>query len=707
VEIERVASQDLVVDSAVNDFISNLGQAVVVVLLVMVLFLGIRTGMVVASLIPVTVVMTLLIMSLLGLGLNQVTLASLIIALGMLVDNAIVMSESIMVRMEKGAKAVDAAIKAARELIVPLLTSSATTAAAFMAFFLAESVMGEMMGNIFVVVAAALFSSWLLSMTMIPLLCSYGIRVKTHEGQKRGIFERSNIHYERLLVWSLRRPYILIGGVVILFLVSIFLLSFVPVIFMPRSDRPIVTANVELPLGTSIGRTEDVVNDIEHFIADSLLANDSREEGVESWSSYVGEGAPKYDLGYIPPESSPNAAHILINSTSDAANDRIIRLVDNYIFDHFPDVTHQVSRLLVGGGSANPVAVRISGKEPERLYEIVDQVKSKLAEIPGTKNIADDWGMRTKKIMINVNPLTAQWAGVSNQDIAISLQTVLSGAQIGEYREGDEVIPVIMRSDQASGLDIEDLESLNIYAQQTGKSVPLTQVADLGVVWQASRIKRRDLYKTITITSDLRPGYTATDVTNVLESWLKEAQPGWGLGYRYEIGGDAEASARAMAAVVAKLPLSISIIILLLISQFNSVRKPLIIILTIPLGLIGVILGLLVARSYFGFMAFLGMISLSGIVINNAIVLLDRIKMEAEQFGRAPVEAIIVAAQQRFRPILLTTATTSLGLLPLWIGGGVMWEPMAISIIFGLLFATVLTLLFVPVLYKALFRVKS
>jgi multidrug efflux pump subunit AcrB len=333
-------------------------------------------------------------------------------------------------------------------------------------------------------------------------------------------------------------------------------------------------------------------------------------------------------------------------------------------------------------------------------------VKAKLAEIPGTKNISDDWGLRTKKIIVNIHPTKARLAGFTNQDIAVSLQTVLSGAQTGEYREGDKLIPIIMRSDNTGRLDIEDLESLNIYAQQTGVNVPLKQVADVNVVWQASKIKRRDLYKTITVTSDLQTGHTASDVANHLTPWLKKYNAEWGPGYKYEFGGDAEGSAKAMGAVIEKLPLSVFIIILLLIGQFNSVRKPAIILLTIPLGLIGVILGLLITGSYFGFLAFLGVISLSGIVINNAIVLLDRIEIEVEEHGRTQQDAIVEAAQQRFRPILLTTFTTSFGLIPLWLGGGIMWEPMAITIIFGLLFATVLTLLFVPVLYSIFFRVR-
>jgi multidrug efflux pump subunit AcrB len=263
-----------------------------------------------------------------------------------------------------------------------------------------------------------------------------------------------------------------------------------------------------------------------------------------------------------------------------------------------------------------------------------------------------------------------------------------------------------MRNQQSEAQDIDMLESLNIYSQFSGENVPLKQVADIRVVWEASRILRRDLYRTITVTSEVEDGYTAAAIMQQLFPRLKKEAESWPPGYQFTRGGEYEESADAMNAVAEKLPISVFIILLLLIGQFNSIRKSAIVMLTIPLGLIGVVAGLLLTNSYFGFMAFMGLISLAGIVINNAIVLLDRIKIEQNEFKRPPQEAIIVASQQRFRPILLTTATTSLGLIPLWIGGGILWRPMAITIIFGLLFATVITLLFVPVLYKSFFRIK-
>ncbi len=709
VDFIRAASQDEIVDISVMDFTGNLVQAIVVVLFTMLLFLGLRTGLVVASLIPTVILVTIMFMDMLGIGLNQVSLASLIIALGMLVDNAIVISESMMVKMEAGEEPVTAAISSSRELSVPLLVSSLTTAAAFLSFYLAESVMGEIMGQIFLVLTIALLSSWVLSLSIIPLLAVSFIKVKikdTQKPEKKGIFDILQKYYEVVLIWNLKRPFILIPVAVTLFAFSVWGISFLPFIFMPDSEKTVVSVNLELPIGTAIEKTDRIVEEIEDYIHSDLWVGGDRNEGVVSMSSYVGEGAPKYDLGYTPPEANAYSAHILINTSSTGINQLVIDGLDDFCLSKFPDLKSVVSRLKSGGASSDPIAIRVTGKIPEQLYPIVDSIKTKLREIPGTKTIADDWGMPVKKFIIKTDPIKAQLAGITNQDVAVSLQTILTGATIGDYREGDKVISILMINSDLKTLDVEQIEGLNITAQGSGQNVPLRQVADIDLVWEPAKILRRDLYRTMTVTTGLVSGYTASDVNGKLAPWLKEEQENWPTGYSFELGGESEDSGDAMGAVTENLPLSFFIIILLLIGQFNSLKKPAIVLLTIPLGLIGVVGGLLVAGSFFGFMAFLGIISLAGIVINNAIVLLDRIKIEIDEFNREPGAAIIAAGTQRFRPIILTTATTSLGLIPLWLGGGLMWEPMAIGIIFGLLFATVLTLLFVPVLYKVFFRVK-
>ena len=736
VAFTRSASQDMFVEKSVDDFVMNLIQSVAVVLAVMFLFLGMRTGVVVASLVPAVIVTTLLLMPFAGVGLNQISLAALIMALGMLVDNSIVMAESVVVKMEREEAALEASLASAAELRVPLLISSLTTSAAFLPFYLAQSTMGEIVGEIFVVITFALLSSWLFALTLVPLLGIYLIRVKEKGAEERGIFHRLNDAYLGILRFNLKRPWLLLLTIALLFGGAIRAKRYIPTIFMPDSERALVTANFELPIGTDIRVTEGVIAAIEAFITERFLvtadtkataprkaaasleggggdttanrevAEGQAPEGVTDFTAYIGQGAPKYDLGYTAPEKTTYTAHILINTTSAAANGAVIAALDAFCFDSFPDLTPTIKRLSTGGGSSDPVAVRISGKDQEKLYEIADSVKRRLEGIAGSKNVADDWGLKTKKIIVDVDQERGQLAGISNQDIALSLETLLKGRETGKYREGDKSLPIVMVDKSSERSGIEGLEGMNVYSQQTGASVPLSQVADLEIRWQPTKIKRRRQSRTITVISELQPGYTAASIVRELRPWLDKERATWGPGYTYELGGEAENSKEGMGSVIVNLPTAFFIIALLLIGQFNSLKKTAIVLLTIPLGLIGVVFGLLVARSYFGFFAFLGLISLAGIIINNAIVLLDRIQIEIDTAGRSPRDAIEAAARERFRPILLTTATTICGLIPLWLGGGIMFEPLAVGILFGLLFATVITLLFVPVMYRLFFSVK-
>ncbi|MEP1894210.1 MAG: efflux RND transporter permease subunit, partial [Cyclobacteriaceae bacterium] len=336
---------------------------------------------------------------------------------------------------------------------------------------------------------------------------------------------------------------------------------------------------------------------------------------------------------------------------------------------------------------------------------IAKRVKKKLSEITGTKNVKDDWGPKSKKLVIDIDQSRAQAAGISSQDIATSLRTVLDGFKTGEYREDDKSIPVIMRSDAGQQQSLETLETLNIYAQNSGKSVPLLQVAKIIPQWQYSKIKRLDLKRTVNISCELRDDGNASAITAEITPWLNEDRQNWPSNYSYQFGGDAKNTADNMGAVVAYLPLSGFIIVMLLIIQFNSIRKMVMVASTIPLGVIGVVIGLLTFQEPFGFMPFLGVISLCGIVINNAIVLIDRIEIEQNELKREVQDSVIAACLQRFRPILLATFTTVLGLVPLYLSGGEMWEGMAVSIMIGLLFGTVITLLFIPSFYSILFKV--
>ena len=396
---------------------------------------------------------------------------------------------------------------------------------------------------------------------------------------------------------------------------------------------------------------------------------------------------------------------MVINTTGPTANQYLMSSLEEYINQNHPDA--QVTARLIENGKAikNPVEVRVFGKDVDKLFTIVEQIKVKFASIDGLKTISDDWGQRTKKFTVNINQAKAKRAGVTSQDIAISLQTSLSGYEMTEYREGETSIPVILRTREADRQNIGRIETLSVFSQASGLSVPLAQVADIRIEWEPAKIFRRDRLKAVAVGAQLEGNFTAAEGFLQVEDWLNEQSQNWPSGYYFEYGGEKESSGDSSKSIAEKLPIAVFIIVILLVMQFNSLRKPFIILATIPLGVIGVIWGLVIADSFFGFMTLLGIISLAGIVINNAIVLLERIKLEIDINQRTPQQAIIEAAQRRMRPILLTTATTVLGLIPLYLGGGEMWEPMAVGIMAGLLFSTLLTLGFIPVLYALFYKI--
>jgi len=706
IEFDFVSFQPDDVDRKVESLTMNLYQAIGVVLLVMLLFLGLRTGLVVASLVPTAMLASIAMMGLLNIGLDMMSLASLMISLGLLVDNAIVMSELVMVQMTAGKKPIDAAVDAANELRVPLLTSSLTTSAAFLPIFLAESGVGEYCAPLFKVVSITLLCSWILSLTMIPMLCVLFIRVKdgTNNRPHETPFYRK---YRSFLITLLRHRTLTVVAIVVFFVIVMQGAAMIPNIFFPDNDKATFTAELNLPLGTPIERTQEITAEFEDYMKQEFLVNSARKDGIINWLTFIGQGPPSFVLGFMPEQANSGYACLVVNMTTGGPLlDSLVQEAEAYCIDHFPDVRPNIARLQYGPPTPFPVAIRLMGKEPDRLFAIADHVKARLAEIAGTKSIHDDWGLRTKKLVVDINQARAKRAGITNQDIAFSLQTALAGFEATQYREGDEIIPISLRTVAAERQDIDKLETINVYSQSTGQNVPLKQVADLNVVWESSKISRKDLFKVVTVKCAVTGDLTPIAAAMKMDKWLKEKQKEWDVGYKYELGGEMESSVEAQNSINEKLPIAGLLIVLLLVVQFNSIRRPLIILATIPLGFIGVVIGLIVLRSYFGFMTLLGVISLAGVVINNAIVLIDRIKIETEENGLDPQRAIIEAAQRRLRPILLTTATTIGGLLPLYLGGGPMWESMAIAIMFGLAFATVLTLGFVPVLYAIFFKVK-
>ena len=706
IEIEKIWFQADLVEKTVSSFTSSLLQAIVIVILVMVGFLGLRTGLVVGSLIPTTMVASFFVMQISGITINQISLTALIISLGLLVDNAIVIVESILVKRENGKDAITAAIEAGTELRTPLLVSSLTTVAAFMPIGMAKSAVGEYTADIFYVVGIALLTSWLMAMTFVPMLSTVALKLSPMKDDMDEAFSgRWYQFYRDLLGLALRCQYRFVLIIVLLFVLAINGLGMVREEFIAPSEDPVFSAKLEMPLGTSIESSQAIIAEVDTFIKDTYFAPETGEPLIRNWLTFIGEGGPRFQLSLNPPDPNPANTFIVANTYDGEDVAEVISGIDQYIRANHPDLAAQVKRLDNGPPVDYPIIVRISGNDIDTLYSLSDQVAEFLYTQPQVSSAQNSWGLQTKKLSVSVDQELARRSGVTSEDVAYSLRAGLTGIELTQYREGDELIPVTLRTVAADRQDFSKLDGLSVYSQSTGKNVPLKQVADVALVFEPGIIERRDRDRTLSLNIQLRPGATATEVTSILKPWLAEAALSWPAGHGYEIGGETESSGDANASIAAELPIAGMIILLLLVGQFNSLRRPAIILSTIPLGLIGVTFGLLVANSAFGFFTILGLIALCGIIINNAIVLLDRIAIEIRDFGRGQEDAIMNACQQRMRPILLTTATTVLGMMPLLWGGTAMFKPMAITIIFGLTFATALTLLVVPVLYAMFFRV--
>jgi multidrug efflux pump subunit AcrB len=713
VEVVRSASQDKVVDGQVNSFLVNLMQSVFIVLLVMFFFLGFRTGSLVAALLPMVILFTFFFLGLLDLGFNKVSLAALIISLGLLVDNGIVLSESILVQMDKGMKLREASIYSSKVLIIPLLISTLTTSSAFLPFALAETPMGEISSPLFWVVSLTLLSSWFLAFTFIPLLALLIVK-STPKDTKKGpnridrTMIRVNLWYNGVLFRVLKRPVVFLALIAVIFVGAIFSMKLLPFKLVPDSDRNLVTVDIVFPEGTKIGYTEAAVAGIGDYILDSQLVNPEKTSnpGVLDFSTFIGEGPEPYDLGYFKNEPKSSYAHMLLNTTGNKDNDYIIARLDKFCLDNIPDADIRVNRLTGAGASGTPVEIRISGDDPEQLAAISEKVKERLVTIDGARNINDDWGPKIKKLVVDIDPDKAQRAGLTNMGIAMSLNAGLSGIRIDDFRETDKRIPIYMSSADVNEQDIESVRAFNIYSAPTGQNIPLAQVADIHLEWQFGKIIRKDRIKTMTVGAHLAQGYNAADIFEDIDPWMKEQQTTWDAGYTYEFGGEDEDTNENLSAIFSRLPLAFFLIVILLVLQFNSIRKSFIIVMVIPLGIIGAIAGWFIGGSFVSFFGILGVIALAGIVVNNGIILIDRIDVEAAENPDVDRrDAILLAANSRFRPVILTTLTTSLGMLPLLFSGDLLWQPLTLAIIFGLLFATVITLLFVPVLYRLLFKV--
>jgi len=522
----------------------------------------------------------------------------------------------------------------------------------------------------------------------------------------------------------------LVSGIVI---ISIFILSlvafksFVEVKFMPAKDIPLLTLEAELPFGTSIEKTTKMVDDVEAFIKKEYFLEEPKrvsppfianifaggtlvkyeKDGVLSVGTFIGESAPRYILSHTPKMSQPNLAFAIINTTSyEVIKSEIQPKLIAWFEDNYPDANIKIDTLQNGAPSDRPIEIRIKGRDEKKLAEYTREVEAIVKEnIVGLADIKTDWGGKSRKFTVDIDQQRALRAGLTSQDIAISLNSILSGIKLTEYREVDRLIPVMLRSKGTSREDIEVLKNTPIYNQTSGKSVPLGQVATINTVWESPKIVRRDKIKAVLLQVGLKDRGTAIQQTEMLMPLLEEASSKWEYGYSYDWKGEYYNSNKANTALGSQLPIAGLFILLLLIVQFNSFKVLFTILAALPLILSGIAFGLGITGLPFGFMPILGALSLVGIMINNAIVLIDSIGTELRENNRTMTDAVIFAAQSRFRPIVLTTTTTVCGLVPLWIGGGVMFEGMAVTMIFGLIFCLGITLGIVPILYSIFHKI--
>ncbi len=695
-DVDIVVFQPDYVDTAISDFMINLLESFGFVVIVILAFAGLKTGLIAGSLVPMAMLGCIMLMPFFDVGIQRISIASLIISLGILVDNGVVVSEAILVRLASGQERLKAVTGAVRELWMPLLAASLTTIFAFLPIPLADNSSGEFCFSLFIVVTLALLCSWALSMSMVPMMCFYILKPKIEIATYMSKMYRA---YRSFLLLCLRNRTAFLASMILCCGVAIWGFKYVPKIFFPPNERAQFTIDFWQPYGTDITATEEEVGKLEQF----LLA----DENVVSIGVFVGHGGPRWYLPLNLEQKNDNLATFVVNTISIDSVDGIISRTRNELETKFPDTDFSLKKLVNGPPVGAPLQVRITGPDIKTLYTLRDKIAGVVENQAGITRVWDDWGQWTKKMLVDVDQDKAREAGVTSFDVAVSLQTSMSGLKASDYREGDTVIPIILRNNEGFREHLDKIDSLNVYAYDSGTSVPLSQVATSRLDWQPSDIRRRDQARTMTVKADVADGYFALsilgDVRPLINTLMEQGD--WPIGYTVEYGGEFEESEEAQAAISANMPLAMGLLVLVLIFQFNSLRRPMIILLTLPPMMIGITTGMLATSAPYGFMPMLGMISLLGIIVNNAIMLIDRIETQRKR-GLALADSIVLATMERARPIIMTATTTIMGMIPLSLQGGEMWRPMANLIMSGLTVATVLTLVLCPVLYAVFFRQK-
>ena len=696
VQVHAVSDQPKVVSASISEFTHSLVEAIAIVLAVSFVSLGMRTGLVVALSIPLVLAATFMVMYALGIDLQRISLGALIIALGLLVDDAIIAVEMMMLKLEQGWDRVRAATYAYTATAFPMLTGTLITAAGFMPVGLAKSGAGEYTGSIFQVVGISLILSWIVAVLFTPWL-GYKLLPEHHQAHadEDAVYQgRFYKLFRKLVEQCLHYRKTVVAVTLLMFAGSVLLFKFVPQQFFPASNRLEIMVDLWLPEPSTFAATEAQAKALEQ----KFLGNPD----VLSITSYVGGGSPRF---YLPLDlQTPNLrlAQVMLVTPNEAARERVLSQLQEAFENDFPAVRARVNRLENGPPVGYPVQLRVSGPDAKHVQAIASEVAGLLRAHPNVRRVNQDWGDPQKALRINIDQDKARALGITSKQIADSLQTSQSGLTITRYLEGDKDIDVVARVVENERTDLNNLKDAKIYLRQ-GAFVPLSQLARLELTTEPSELWRRKRLPTITVRSDV-VGAEGPDVTIALQPAIAELQAKLPLGYKVQFGGAFESSTLAPESIGAVMPLAVLIVLVLLMMQLQDIQKMLLVLLTAPLGLIGVSLVLASFQIPFGFVATLGVIALAGMIIRNSVILVVQIDHDVEN-GSSLWNAIIESAVRRFRPIMLTALAAILAMIPLT--RSTFWGPMAWAIMGGLLVATLLTLLFLPALYAAWYRVQK
>ncbi|MCL5767582.1 efflux RND transporter permease subunit [Acinetobacter sp. ANC5681] len=720
-KLQKVSDQPVAVQRSIQEFLKVLAEAVIIVLLVSFFSLGFRTGLVVALSIPLVLAMTFAGMSLFDVGLHKISLGALILALGLLVDDAIIAVEMMAIKMEQGYSRLKAAGFAWQTTAFPMLTGTLITAAGFLPIATAQSGTGEYTRSIFQVVTIALIVSWIAAVLFVPYLGEKLLPDFTKQNQQAAwylrlwarlrkqpapVVESHGQHhdpYQSKFYQSFRHIVeicityrkTVIAITVGIFVLSVAMFKLVPQQFFPPSNRAEILVDLKLEEGASLTATEQAVHKVEQFL--------SKQKGIDNYVAYVGTGSPRF---YLPldqqlPQASFAQFVVLASSLDD--RDEIRRSLETQIKQLLPQVRTRVSLLENGPPVGYPLQYRVSGEDLATVRAEAQKVAKVLSEDPNTTNVHLDWGEPSKIIAIDIDQDRARQMGVSSVDLANFLNASVTGAVMNQYREKRELIEIRLRGDKSERVEVASLANLAVPTTK-GTTVPLAQIAKIESRFEEGLIWHRNRLPTITVRADIRTNLQPATVVQQLADKMQALRADLPNGYLVEVGGTVEESAKGQNSVNAGMPLFLAVVMTLLMIQLRSMSRATIVLLTAPLGLIGVVAFLLLFNKPFGFVAMLGTIALSGMIMRNSLILIDQIEQDI-QAGHTPWDAVIGATMRRFRPIVLTALAAVLAMIPL--SRSIFFGPMAVAIMGGLIVATLLTLFFLPALYAAWFKVKK